>query len=266
MHERTFRTCFFSTFLIGLCLYMLSIAALNAENSRQCFNHETTLEVLTFVQKWLPEDPVIIEAGSYDGHDTIQMAKFWPKGKIFTFEPVPQLFSQTKQSAAGYSNIECYPLALADVSEKKCFYVSKINGEIFASSSLLHPKEHLVYYPEILFPSTIEVEGVALDDWARWRGLTHIDFLWLDMQGFELFCLKNSQLAAQANAIYLEVEFIEAYAGQYLYEDICAWMSSQGFELVGADFLEDQKADLIRKRRFWGNCLFVKSAIRNGRI
>lgn len=248
-------------FFFTTCLYMLSIQFLGAEQSRQLFARDPTIEVFTCVRQWLPEDPIIIEAGSYDGQDTIQMAEFWPKGKVFTFEPVPQLFLQTKQRTSGYSNIECFPQALSDVSEKKLLYVSQINEKISASSSLLSPKEHLDFYPNILFPSTIEVEGVSLDDWAKGREIKHLDFLWLDMQGFELCCLKTSQLAAKANAIYIEVEFVEAYTGQYLYEDICSWMVSQGFELVGADFLEDQKADLIRKRRFWGNCLFVRSSL-----
>lgn len=251
----------FCLFFFAACLYTLTLDGLVAENHRKLFAFDQTKEVLECVQKWLPQNPVIIDAGSYDGQDSILMAKWWPQGKIFAFEPVPQMFLKTRQNTASYANIACFPFALADVSEKKVLYISKTQDHIAASSSLLQPKEHLDFYPEILFPTQIEVEGVALDDWAEQQAIKHIDFLWLDMQGFELFVLKQSQLAARVSAIYTEVEFIEAYAGQYLYEDVCSWMQSQGFEMVGADFVEPPKPNQIKNRRFWGNCLFVRSAL-----
>jgi FkbM family methyltransferase len=215
---------------------------------------EYTVDILQFVEKWLPKNPIVLEAGSYDGQDTVLMAKKWPEGKIFTFEPIEQLFIQAKQNTFAYPNVQCFQKALSDKSGKALFYISQINGNISASSSLLPPKQHLDFYPDITFDSSITVETILLDEWAQTQNLDHVDFLWLDMQGFELPMLKQSKIAQAATAIYIEVEFIEAYEGQFLYEDICEWMESQGFCLVAKDFTEA----LIKNKRFWGNCLFVK--------
>jgi len=225
---------------------------------QELFSPDKTLEVLTFVKKWLPQDPIILEAGSYNGNDTVLMAQQWPESKIFTFEPIIQLFLQTKQNTSTYPNVKCFQKALSDKSETTLFYVSEINGNISASSSLLPPKEHLDFYPYILFPSSIEIEAVSLDEWAKTQNVDHIDFLWLDMQGYELPMLKKSQLAQAATAIYIEVEFVEAYEGQFLYEDVYSWMLSQGFHLVATDFRENQREEQLKSKRFWGNCLFVK--------
>ena len=44
--------------------------------------------------KFLPENPVILEAGAHKGKDTVEMAKLWPAGTIHAFEPVPSLFKK----------------------------------------------------------------------------------------------------------------------------------------------------------------------------
>jgi len=46
------------------------------------------------IAKYLPVNPVIIEAGAYIGNDTLEMSKVWPKGRIYAFEPVPMLYEK----------------------------------------------------------------------------------------------------------------------------------------------------------------------------
>jgi hypothetical protein len=58
--------------------------------------------------------------------------------------------------------------------------------------------------------------------------------------------------------VYTEVEFVEVYEGQYLYEDIKSWMNANGFRLAATDFDETQIATEIEHHRYWANALFVK--------
>jgi len=48
-----------------------------------------------YFRAFLPEKPVILEAGAHKGKDTVELAKIWPKGTIHAFEPVPTLFKKT---------------------------------------------------------------------------------------------------------------------------------------------------------------------------
>lgn len=214
-----------------------------------------TPSVLQFVKHYLSQTPVIVEAGGFDGNDTIQMAYFWRRGQIHTFEPVPELFEKIKRSAKQCSNVYVYPFALSDKNGFATFHLS-VNDDnphdISASSSLLAPKEHLKGAPFVKFPRALQVETVTLDSWAKQQKIDHIDFLWLDMQGYELHMLKASELAKQASAIWLEVEFIEAYEGQYLFHDICNWMTENHFYLAATNF------NLEKPENWFADALFIK--------
>lgn len=220
-----------------------------------------TENVLQTVRGFLPDDPVIIEAGGYDGTDSVKIAKAWPKGQLFSFEPVPQLFSRIRKKIRSFPNITCFQKALSDRTGHAIFYLSQRGGCVGGSSSLLPPKEHLKVDSSVSFPNVIEVETISLDEWAREHGIDRVDFLWLDMQGYELNMLKASKLASNATAIYMEVEFIEAYEGQYLYEDIKLWMKENRFHLMATNFDEDNIAkEMKERRRYWADALFVRNS------
>jgi len=198
-------------------------------------------KLLDLIKPYLPENPVIVEAGAFDGGDSVLLAKFWPKGHVYSFEPVPELYNLSLKNISRCGNIKLYQKALSDVTGRSIFYVSSQDTSgtwPSASSSLLPPKEHLIYHPQTKFPRTIEVETISLDDWASNEGVSKVDFFWLDMQGYELNTLQVSELALKASVIFTEVLFVEAYAGQYLYADTVKWMNEHGFKLLAVDFDE----------------------------
>ena len=235
----------------------------NSSDSLPARISENTAMVLSFVKPYLPKNPIIIEAGGRDGIDTIKMAKFWPQSVIYTFEPVPELYETITRNIKRFSRIKSYPIALSENNGIATFYLSEYwhdLGTVSGSSSLLPPKEHLIYDHSVIFPRSMKVETRRLDDWACENGISKIDFLWLDMQGYELNMLMTSELGRKAKAIYLEVSFVEAYRGQYLYEDVKKWMHSNGFFLAAVDFDENAiESELIEKNRYFGNAVFLRS-------
>lgn len=215
-------------------------------------------KVLELAQKYLPHDPIIIEAGAYDGNDSIYMSSYWPLAKIYAFEPVPELYSKLVNKTKSYSNIYPFSYALGDANKKVDFYVSAFNynqKEPSASSSLLEPKEHLQYADYVVFNQKIEVDMLTLDTWADLQNIDHVDMLWLDMQGYELNMLKACpHILSTVKVIYTEVEFVEAYKDQYLYQDVVSFLERLGFKLLAQDFVTGDK------NRWYGNVLFYKSA------
>ena len=177
-----------------------------------------------------------MECGGCNGADTELMAKTWPNGTIYTFEPVPAVFDLLKKRVAPYRNVHAYELALADITGKMTFYLSNLNINLGASSLL--PPQEVLKFDGTTFDVTFEVDAMRLDDWGQLAKVDRLDFMWLDMQGYELNMLQVSELAKTAKVIYTEVEFIEAYKGQYLYADVKNWMMENGFELVALDFEE----------------------------
>ena len=187
----------------------------------------------------IPDNITVVEGGSFHGGDTIQMAHTWPNSKIYSFEPVPELFAQVKEKASSYPNITCINLALAEKNGTAQFWPSenpKKPGKHSQAGSLLPPKERLKY-SEIRFKEPFEVPTVSLDSWAEKNNIDRIDFLWLDLQGYELPVLEGAKrLLPNISYIYTEVNFVEAYAGQKTYPEIAVWLEAHDFEIIGKDF------------------------------
>jgi len=215
------------------------------------FNPHKALDV---INPFLSDNPVIVEAGAFDGHDTKKMAQQWPQGTVHAFEPVPEIYERLLKNTSMLNNVHQYPLALSDRTGVSEFYVSeKPNKPGIASQagSLHKPKERLKHSP-LIFPRMATVQTITLDQWADENGISAIDLLWLDTQGHELAILQAApKMIHHIKVVLAEVSFIESYEGQPLYEDVVAWMAEHNFELIGCDF-----ADTITS--FFGNALFVK--------
>lgn len=189
--------------------------------------------------EFIPDNIIIVEGGAFHGHDTTQMARAWPNSKIYSFEPVPELFVKLVETTQPYANIHPIHLALAEKDGTATFWPSenpKKPGVHSQAGSLLKPKERLKW-SEITFNKPIEVKTVSLDSWANKEKIERIDFLWLDLQGYELPVLEGAErLLPHVSYIYTEVNFVEAYEGQKQYPEIVSWLSDHGFEVIGKDF------------------------------
>lgn len=216
------------------------------------YNHKYVTDVL---KKVLPKNPVIIDAGAYNGDDSVAFSKLWPQGKIYAFEPVPSMYPVVVRNTKNIHNIYCFPLALSDHNGTATFFLSSAGQGDVGASSLLQPKECLNYYPHIKFDKKTEVATMTLDSWAQANQVDHVDLLWFDLQGAELMVLKAApKIVRTAKVVYVEVEFVEIYAQQGLFLEVDDWLKKEGFTRVARDF------DLpLPKDRCAGNCLYVKN-------
>jgi len=200
-----------------------------------------------YISRFFNDNPVIVEAGAHIGTDTCEMAKLWPQAMIYAFEPLPELFSQLKKNTSSFPNVKCFEMALGDKTGTCNIYQS--SGESDGSSSILEPKEHLKNHPNVIFEQRIEVEVITLNDWIKKYNVDKVDFLWLDLQGFELNVLKESkEIISKVSVIYTEVSIIENYSKSALYPELRDWLKEKGFKVK-------------KKKIAWkdgGNVLFVR--------
>lgn len=198
-----------------------------------------------YIARFLPSNPVIVEAGAHSGKDTVSLCKLWPSGTIYAFEPIPIVFKQLVERTKECTNVYCYPLALSSSNGTALLYVSE---QCTQASSLLEPYRCLEEHPERIF-EPIEVSTITLDAWAQQENITHVDFLWLDLQGAELAVLRASpRIVSTVSVIHTEVNLFERYKDAPLYQEICQWLESQGFSAV---------QEAIGPRG-WGDVLFVR--------
>jgi FkbM family methyltransferase len=191
--------------------------------------------------------PIIIEAGAHIGSDTREMSHVWPLGSIHAFEPIPEIYGQLVANTRRRRNVMTHPYALSNATGVAEIYVSSGNSN--GSSSLLSPKEHVHDHPDVHFNSKIKIDTLTLDDWAARNDVSHVDFAWLDMQGFELPVLQAStRIFPTMKVIYMEVSLKEMYEGVVVYPELKEIMKGYGFRV---DLEEMPYQD-------FGNVLFVK--------
>jgi hypothetical protein len=108
--------------------------------------------------------------------------------------------------------------------------------------------EQLREFPDIAFGIKQVVPMRNLDSWVITTNVPRIDFLWLDMQGYELQALEGAvNVLKDVSAIHMEVSNIRLYEGAPLYPEVRARMADWGFIPTIEAFF-----------RVSGNVLFVR--------
>lgn len=127
---------------------------------------------------FIPYNPVIVEIGAYSGKGTATLARIYPYGTIYAFEPQPEAYSQLVENMKSLTNVTPVKLALNTFNG-----FAKLNGS-GTGASLLYDRTNR--------SMSQKVPCMTLDDWCYSNGIDHIDFLRIDAGGFEWQICKSS--------------------------------------------------------------------------
>lgn len=181
---------------------------------------------LKLVKEFLPKNPIILEAGAHHGEDTVIMAATWPEATIFAFEPSPGDFAMLQTAVSNFPNIYIFQLGLFSQTGFYRFYVSQCNG----CSSLLednHLPNGLDYGDQ-----PVQVYCKNLDEWAEENDVSKIDYMWLDMEGAELYVLNSSpRILSTVHVISCEINFFYYRKGVSQFRDLYNFLTEKGFKL-----------------------------------
>ncbi len=203
-----------------------------------------TDQVLNLLDLVLPSDPVVLEAGAHYGEDTASLAKRWSSGKVLAFEPNPAAFCKLREAVEPYSHVVATQCALADFNGTTTLYLCDDND---GPSSLLMPIKEM---KDFLAGQQLEVPCVVLDDWCKEKGIAGIDFMWLDMEGFEIQMLKSSpEMLSHVKVIYTETNHFPYRLGTAMFDDLKGFLEKKGFEMALHNFIEHVQGDAVFVRR-----------------
>jgi FkbM family methyltransferase len=185
---------------------------------------------------------VIFDVGACEGEESIRYALAFPRARIFAFEPLPSNQRLVRENFDRYhiTSAELIDVALSDHDGTAQFHVSSGKPpEAFAgedwnygnkSSSLLPPAAQDPLFGWVEFNQKITVKTQTLDGFATSRGIDHIDFVHMDVQGAEYLVLAGaSQMLRRTTAVWLEVAEKEIYRGQHVRTQIEQEMAAAGF-------------------------------------
>lgn len=129
----------------------------------------------------------ILDIGSRDGCQSLELNRWFPHAKIYAFEPVIDNYNFTKNNVKNIDNIEVYPFAINNYTGKTIFY-EVYNGNVGASS-LLKTTNH--WRSSEWAQKETEVECILLDEWLKNKKINEVDLIWMDVQGAENIVIKS---------------------------------------------------------------------------
>ena len=175
---------------------------------------------------------VIVDVGaqnlSNEDHVYAGLARAGLPTRVIGFEPLEHRRHERLQASA--EHITLLPAFVGD-GELHTFHVNEPD----ATSSLLPFNEtmirQLVDLDCLHTERTEEAATTTLD--VALSAEEHIDFLKLDIQGFELAALRHATEVLQRTlVVHCEVSFLEIYEKQALFSEVELHMRRQGFELI----------------------------------
>lgn len=136
--------------------------------------------------------PIIIDVGANTGTDSLPLARQFPSGLVYAFEPTPELANDLRsKSPSNYHVIEA--AVDTDIGEKT-FNVSGVGD--WGRSSLDHfdPGAREAFGGNAIlnvYTKQIIVNCTRLDHFCETHNITRIDYLHVDAQGNDLRVLQS---------------------------------------------------------------------------
>ena len=181
---------------------------------------------------------VVFDIGANKGQSIKLFQKWFPKSKIYSFEPNPKLFSQLKNKYLNNKQIKLFEVALSNKNGEKQF-----NENLFDSSSTLETiNPHSKYLQkksrilgvsqENLITSSYPVRIKKLSDVIKELNLKTVDFIKIDVEGHELNCLKGlfDGLNAEVKCIQIEAQSNDLYMNNDNKSELFDLMKKNGFD------------------------------------
>ena len=169
-------------------------------------HHEPQEELVFYkVLQQLPENPVMIEAGSYWGYYSLWFKKEKPAGCVYLIEPLDQHLE------AGRMN----------------FAANGMEGNFFKAyvGSSSEPPHTLKMEGSVVK----DVERITIDDFMESHDISHLHLLHADVQGAELDLLKGCEKALGAGKVgYI---FISTHGGS-VHNECMDLLARQNYRII----------------------------------
>jgi FkbM family methyltransferase len=170
------------------------------------------------------DNDVFIDVGGHTGVFAIMFNK--TAKKIYSLEPFSKNFEMLKLFTQSFQNIIPLPLAISTETKQQQLFIDNCNET--QTSLILHPDCR----------ESILVDSIRLDDFCDKYKIDKIDFLKIDIEGFELPLILDKSfeiVAARIGKAHIEVHNIQDGKVNITWEQvrelICNRLKQLGFEL-----------------------------------
>ena len=192
---------------------------------------EVHVKEIDIFKKYIANDAVCIDVGAHGGSWSIPLSKICVHGNIFAFEALPYYADVLKKTLflLRRNNVEVINKAVMEVSRDIDLKYKNSKGKSLTGLTHISPNGK--------DSGTVRVEGTTLDTFIKDRDIRRIDFLKIDVEGFELFVLKGAENSILKYKPLIYCEIMEKWTSRYGYKphDIFNYLNSHGYKVYHID-------------------------------
>lgn len=208
--------------------------AFSSNSERRYSNWEGTVLSLTFdfikkIENKIDLENIehVLDIGSRDACQTLELSDWFPSSKVYCFEPIPETAQWCKKNVKGRENIFFYEKAIGSTDGIVKFH-KVINGNIGGSSLYKANADH--NYGRSYIQEEIQVDCVRGDTFIKQNSINQIDLIWMDVQGAEIEVLKSFGNDLQnIKAIHSEVGLDRIYQNSTTKNELINFMEEHNF-------------------------------------
>lgn len=166
---------------------------------------------------------VVLDVGAAIGEAALPMLRAYPEAQLYCFEPIPDQFERLKKRTQEFeARVQYFNHALFDKNDEAQFHllINHPDGSSFIEG----------------LPGTrkITVKRRKLDDVVKELGLTHIDFLKIDVEGVEKEVLAGaSETLKMTDNVFVEVAPLRKGMHNHDYIDVFESLYQAGLSFEG---------------------------------
>ena len=177
------------------------------------------------------------DIGSNIGTTAIFMAQQFKDINVVAFEPEPENYKLLLINSIlnDCENIKSEKLAVSDKKGKLYFHVDSDASDSSAISETA-----------TAFEGDIEVDTISLDEYLESEGIPfeRVKYLWVDVEGHELFALKGMRKLLHSRKIPLFMEFVPRFINREKVEQMVEELKDIYEEFFYVNFSGDEKGSM----------------------
>jgi FkbM family methyltransferase len=195
----------------------------------------------------------IVECGSRDCLDAIELNEYYKPNMIYSFECNPESVVVCEKNIIGIPNIKLIDKAVYKEDTSVDFYATDMENSIdknIGASSLLYHRDNKIEF----FQKKIFVDAIRLDTFMKMENIKNIDLLCFDLQGAEYMAIEGlGERIRDVHYLITEISFQSYYFEDRLASKIVEVLKGFGFKMIACDRFSGFKYNTG-----FGNALFVR--------
>ncbi|MEV0126719.1 FkbM family methyltransferase [Streptomyces sp. NPDC050703] len=196
----------------------MSVFSLNGNETDYLYGEIFDDESYIPPQGWnIPEKPVIFDIGANIGLFSLFARQRWPDAQVFSFEPAPAVFDALRRNTGGLPGVHIHNMALGDEDQSRelTYYpnytmmsgfdadpaADRVLASAFVSSAAdsldAELRDEFLHEVEGLVDDCLDERQLVrcdvrrVETFAEETGIDRVDFLKVDVEGFELRVLQG---------------------------------------------------------------------------